>query len=157
MPDNSAAQNDLTTKLAHLALAPQSGHLSSPQAAALSDKTFTFAANEQGVEAIRLHFGEAQDQCILQVEGVEYPIACGHGTWLQSPAAPMDTWRVGKVAASGAWTADDIYAMKLCFYETPFIATVVCRVDEETLLYNSAVNVSFGPTTRPQLQGEQLI
>ena len=33
------------------------------------------------------------------------------------------------VAASGAWTGDDTYTAKVCFYETPFLVTFRLKFD----------------------------
>ena len=58
-----------------------------------------------------------------------------------------------KVAATGAWTADDTFAVKLCPYETPFYVTLSFRFQGDELRFDSEYNASFGPTTLPQLVG----
>jgi hypothetical protein len=57
------------------------------------------------------------------------------------------------VAASGAWTADGTYTVKLSFYETPFCLTLGLKFTDNQLLYDCEYNVSFGPTKQPQLIG----
>ena len=57
------------------------------------------------------------------------------------------------MAASGAWTSDDTYEIRLCFYETPFCPTIICRFAEDRLTYDYKPNVGFGPLERPQLVG----
>ena len=47
-------------------------------------------------------------------------------------------------AASGAWTADDTFTAKICFYETPFIIKVNLKFSGDQLLFNSESNVGFG-------------
>ena len=59
------------------------------------------------------------------------------------------------IAASGAWTRDDTFTLKLCLYETPFYSTMVFRFNGDQLLLDSEHNVSFlVQTTLPQLVGE---
>ena len=57
-------------------------------------------------------------------------------------------------AASGAWTAEDTFTAKLCFYETPFIVTVRLRFSGKELHYTCDSNVGFGPTKEPELVGK---
>ena len=57
-------------------------------------------------------------------------------------------------AASGAWTEDDTFKARICFYETPFIVTVNLKFSGDQLLLNSESNVSFGRTKPPQLVGK---
>jgi hypothetical protein len=59
------------------------------------------------------------------------------------------------VAASGAWIAEDTYAVKLCFYETPFYTTMKFRFSGDELLFDSEYNVAFGSRTLPQLTGRR--
>jgi len=58
------------------------------------------------------------------------------------------------VAASGAWTTNDTFTAKLCFYETPFIVTIRLKFSDRELQCNSEANVGFGPTKEPQLTGK---
>src|SRR5262249_15334330 len=61
------------------------------------------------------------------------------------------------VAASGAWTADDVFTVKftvkLVACETPFSSMLTFRFDGDQLLFDTEHNVAFGPTKLPQLIG----
>ena len=57
-------------------------------------------------------------------------------------------------AASGAWTGDDTFKAKVCFYETPFIITLSLKFSGDQLTLDSASNVGFGPPKHPQLIGK---
>ena len=57
------------------------------------------------------------------------------------------------MAAGGAWTADDTFTARLCFYETPFILTMKMKFAGKELHCDSELNVWFGTTKRPQLVG----
>jgi hypothetical protein len=57
-------------------------------------------------------------------------------------------------AASGAWTADESFTAKLCFYETPFVVTVTLKFAGDEVRFNSETNVGFGATKEAQLVGK---
>jgi hypothetical protein len=63
------------------------------------------------------------------------------------PARPV-------VAASGAWTAENVFTVKLAPYETPFYSTLALRFDGDQLLLDTEHNVAFGPTKLQQLVGQ---
>jgi hypothetical protein len=65
---------------------------------------------------------------------------------LSVPAHPL-------VAASGAWTADDVFTVKLALYETPFASTLAFQFDGDRLLLDAEHTVTFGPTKLAQLVG----
>ena len=58
-----------------------------------------------------------------------------------------------EIAASGAWTADSVFTLKLVAPETPFYSTLTFLFTGERLVLDSEHNVSFGPTKLPQLEG----
>jgi len=58
-----------------------------------------------------------------------------------------------KVAASGAWTDDETFTVKLCYYETPFIQTMTWKFAGDQVTVSRKVNVGFGPTERATLTG----
>jgi hypothetical protein len=57
-------------------------------------------------------------------------------------------------AVSGAWTSDDTFSAKICFYETPFCTTLALKFSDGKLLCDTASNVGFGPARQPQLVGK---
>jgi hypothetical protein len=66
-------------------------------------------------------------------------------------AAPVEQ----PVAASGAWTADDTFTLKLAYYETPLAITLTCRfAGDRVLLVNVEYSVELVPTNPPLLVGE---
>ena len=72
--------------------------------------------------------------------------ANGLDQFLSVPAQPV-------IAASGAWTADDIFTIKLVAAETPFYSTLSFRFEGDRLLLDAEHNVAFGATKLPQLVG----
>jgi hypothetical protein len=59
-----------------------------------------------------------------------------------------------EVAASGAWTADSVFTLKIVAPQTPYYSTLTFRFDGERMLLDGEYNVSFGPTKLPQLEGK---
>jgi hypothetical protein len=70
----------------------------------------------------------------------------GRGAWGRLPAEP--------VAASGAWTADDTFTARLCFYETPFIFTARLKFSGDEVRCEVESNVGFGPPKQARLVGK---
>lgn len=153
LPANPVGQKQLCAKLAGLALQPQAGEASSPMAATISGRSYTFAPNEQQIDAIEFDLDGAGCTVTWRTKTGPQATTVGAGEWRKS-TPPFD-WRGPRpVTASGAWTAPDTYAIQLCFYETPHCATMTCRFDGDRLVCNTKLNVSFGPTELPQLVGK---
>ena len=53
-----------------------------------------------------------------------------------------------------AWTSDG-YLAKLCFYETPFIATLRLQFAGDEVTLNSETNVGFTQTKQRELVGKK--
>ena len=142
----------LEATLAGLTLHPQEGSGSPAKAA---NKTYTFPANERKLEAITLQSddkGEAV-RLLAKIGGVEQKVECGHGAWKKGRMA-YGSLSEQPAAVSGAWTADDTYKAKICFYETPFVVTLSLKFTGDELLFDSRSNVGFGTTTQPRLVGK---
>lgn len=58
------------------------------------------------------------------------------------------------VAASGAWSANDVFNVKLVLYQTPFYSALTFKFDGDGLLFDAEHNVSFGPRNLPPLIGQ---
>jgi CubicO group peptidase (beta-lactamase class C family) len=152
LPEDRAAQEALERKLAQLALPPQQGQASSPLAQEVSGRTYRFEENEQDVDAITLEFNQRGATLIVQDSNGTHTVSATVGSWLQGSTTLIDG-RAYEVAASGAWTSDDTYVMRLCFNETPFIPTLTFRFSGDQLTSNWKDNVSFGPTEHPDIVG----
>jgi CubicO group peptidase (beta-lactamase class C family) len=143
------ASKQLEHKLKSLSLRPQEG---SGSPASVSGKKYVFPANEQKLETIRLE-GDGAVTLVARFNGVEQRIVCGHGAWQKGNAA-WGPIREQAVAASGAWTGDNTFTAKLCFYETPFILTIHLTFSGNELRYSPQSNVGFGRTRQPELVGK---
>jgi len=160
LPADGPAVEKLNKKLAGLAVRPVTGKATSPLAATVSGKRYVFPDNNRKIKEAALEFKAGGVTLVVRTVSGESRIVCGPGTWRRGRASFVNG--VGgsmvassePVAASGAWTGDDTFTVKLCLYETPFYTTMVFRFNGEQLMLDSEHNVAFGPTTLPQLVGQ---
>ncbi len=151
------AHKKLEQKLARLVLPPQDGKGGSETASKVSGKTYSFPANNRKLESIALECDSKGEAATLVVKssGSKTRIACGRGKWEKGRLA-FGIFSEQPTAASGAWTSDETFTAKICFYETPFCVTMALRFADggQQLLCDTSANVAFGPTKQPQLVGE---
>lgn len=161
LPADEPAHAALTRKLAGLRIAPPEGQPAPALAAEVAGRTYRFAPNDLHFETFTLDLGEEGTTLTLRDDRGEHRIVCGDGVWrkgatnLMTQGVPRLSLHTVErsVAAAGAWTGDDTYLARVYFDETPFCATFTCRFAGERLLLDVGVNVSFGPTSFPQLEG----
>ncbi len=139
-----AAAQALRHRLANLALPPAQGQRSSPMGSVVSGKQYVFPQNDMRLKALSFDFRPDMCTCMFQQGRREDLIICGSGAWMRG-VARLDDPAPRPVAASGAWIADDTYQTKLCFYETPFCPTIVCRFAGDEMTFDFRANVAFGP------------
>ena len=161
LPEDAAARRKLEAKLASLAVRLPSGQPTAPLAAKVSGRWYEFPENERGIQSVALDLNLESPALIVRTARGETRTPIGMGFWTKSrvgfangldkflsvPTHPL-------VAASGAWTADDVYTVKIIAYETPFYTTLAFRFDGDRLLLDGGHNVAFGPTKLPQLVGQ---
>ncbi len=155
LPADSAAADHLRARLLQLAVPVVVGRPSSPIGSEVTDKQFQFAANPQKVESLGIHCQDGTDQVTLQLrnQGREQRIECRSSGWTKGRLA-WGQFADQPIAACGAWTDKQTYTAKLCFPETPYTLTLRLKFNQQQLLLDSELNVSFGPTSQPQLTGE---
>ncbi|HZG66924.1 MAG TPA: serine hydrolase [Herpetosiphonaceae bacterium] len=152
LSEDRATQDELVRRLADLSLPIVQGQDSSQLAEKVSGRAFAFEDNEQQAETISFDFGGDGCSIAIRNHSGSHRIACGSGTWLEGTTS-YDDGVSRPAAATGAWTADDTYVIKLRYIETPFGFTLTCRFVEDRVLLDHQDNVSFGPTERPCLVG----
>jgi CubicO group peptidase (beta-lactamase class C family) len=161
LPEDAAARRKLETRLAGLTVKLPAGEPTAALAARVSGRWYEFPENDRGIQAVALDFKAGSSTLIVRTAGGETRTPIGIGSWTKSrgfangldrflsvPAHPL-------IAASGAWTADDCFTVKIVAYETPFYSTLVFRFDGDRLLFDAEHNVAFGPTKLPPLIGSQ--
>jgi CubicO group peptidase (beta-lactamase class C family) len=117
-------------------------------------KKYVFPANDGKLESVALESAkDGTTTIVTRVDGVERRIVCGSGAWQKGRVA----W--GRLpdqpaAASGAWTADDVFTAKVCFAETPFVVTIRLKFAGDEVRYEPEWNVGFGPAKETALVGK---
>jgi CubicO group peptidase (beta-lactamase class C family) len=150
-PDAESEQK-LASKLKGLTVRAPQG-TASP--ANVAGKKYLFPANDRKLESIALDASSSDGMATLvaQVGGAENRILCKPGQWHKGRIA----WaRLPEqpAASSGAWTEDNTYSAKLCFYETPFMVTVKLKFSGAEVRLTSESNVGFGSTRQAELVGK---
>jgi len=159
LPANAAAQRRLSARLAGLTLHPPAGAKTGPLTS-VSGRWYTLPDSGSGPRAVAFDFGPLGPALLVRTAAGETRTPFGIGTWAKSrggftdgiaeflsvPPNPL-------VAASGAWTHDSVFTLKLALYQTPYGETLTFRFDGDRVVLDREYNVSFGPTTQPQLVG----
>jgi hypothetical protein len=156
LPADSEGDRKLQGKLASLTVPIQKGSTSPQIPRETSGKKFAFPANNQKVEMLGIEFGKEEGPVTLVGrfnDGTEQRIVCGRGEWKKGRVA-FGTFPERPAAASGAWTGNNTYTAKICFYETPYLLTINLNFSDDKLRFDPTWNVSFGPTKPGQLVGE---
>jgi hypothetical protein len=160
LPENATARKQLESRLAGLTVKFPSGQTSSQITSSISGKWFELPENERGLKAVSLDFSSASPTLLVQTAAGETRTPLAFNLWSKSKGSfangldkflsvPTDPL----IAASGAWSADDTYTVKIILYETPFYSTINFRFEGDRVLIDAEHNVAFGPTKLPQLTG----
>jgi hypothetical protein len=152
-PDREA-HSKLERKLRGLSLRPQEGKIASATRSIPFLGEYVFPANNRKLESVAL-LSDIDGSVLLALKsgGVMQKLSCGYGKWKMGRFA-YGIFADQPVGASGAWTDDDTFTAKICFYETPFCVTMALKFSDKQLLCDTSSNVAFGPTKQPQLVGE---
>jgi CubicO group peptidase (beta-lactamase class C family) len=154
---DDAGNKKLEGKLSHLKLPFQTGSDSARVPNDISGVLYTFGPNDQKLESLGLEICTAPEAATLLCKlsgGSEQRLHCGVKEWLKGRMA-LGNLPEQSVAASGSWTADNVFTAKLCFFETPYTVTLRMDFSGGKLRLDSSWNVSFGPTKKGPLIGER--
>jgi hypothetical protein len=161
LPEDATAWRLLEAKLANLTVRLPSRQPTASLAAKVSGRRYEFPENDRGIRAVTLDFNSGSPTLVVRMAGGETRTPIGIGNWAKSQggfangldrflSVPMNPL----IAASGAWTADNVFTVKLALYETPFYTTLTLRFDGDRLLLDAEHNVAFGSTKLPQVVGQ---
>ncbi len=160
LPENNAVTQELTTKLSSLTMRMPTGKQTSPITATVSGIWYTLPENERGITALALDLTAQPPALLVRTAAGETRIVVPFDSWsTPSPGFSNGLDRFlsvptnPSVAASGAWTSDDTFTIKLALTQTPFYSTLNLKFDGQRLIFNSKHNVGFGKTEVPELIG----
>jgi len=136
------------------------GEATKPLAQTVSGKWFEFPKNERGIEAVSFDFSSPTPMLSVRNATGVVKTAIGIGAWRKSDngfanglEGFLSVAEHPLVAASGAWSTEDVFNVKLVLYQTPFYSSLNFKFDGDRLLFDAEHNVAFGPTKLPQLVG----
>jgi CubicO group peptidase (beta-lactamase class C family) len=118
----------------------------------VASRTYAFPANDRKIESVALQGADGDLTLVARVSGSEQRIVFGRHAWRKGRIA-WSGLPEQPAAAAGAWTADDTFTAKICFYETPFVITVRLKFTGDEVRYESERNVGFGPGKETPLVG----
>jgi CubicO group peptidase (beta-lactamase class C family) len=155
LPVNQAAVTELTNKLADLKLSPRQAEDHQPSAALLAGKMYKFDENPEGIRAIGFDF--QNNSFMVQTQendkiGSKHQLSYGSGTWVESVTG-LGWKEQKKVSSSGVWVSDDSFELTLCYNETPFITTLLCKFEGQQVTLQLKYNVGFGPLESTVITG----
>lgn len=129
LPDEPAAQEALEQTLTSRRIAPPV-----PQAVpgTLPGTRYQMAENGAGIAEIEFAFGDRRDTLIFRTANGEFCVPAGHGKWavqhlnVQTPRTfpfQPDT-PYGDIACAGAWTAANVYELKMVCTRSAYVRTL---------------------------------
>jgi len=152
LPSDEEGLKRLNEKLQALTIQNVEGTESSPEAPNISGNIYSIEPNGRDVKSISFDF-EASP-CVITITGQdeEQSFKAGYKTReLGSMIIPQLV--SDKIAVDGAWETPDKYALNIIYYETPHSVKHTFQFNEGQLLWDSEMNVSFGPRTSEPLKG----
>jgi CubicO group peptidase (beta-lactamase class C family) len=173
LPPDPAGLSELRAFAGRLALrVPKaSAEASTPAApAAAGGRRYSFAENWAGLDWLSLDFGPEFATFRYRLtrrkptgNGLDAPLVVkrplgprklriGYGEWLDG-VSWLDDSGPRKASSAGAWTAPDVFTMKVFERETPFVLTIAFRFEGDKLRVEVAQNVNMGPTEFPPIEG----
>lgn len=150
LPSNEEARAKLESTLKGLTLKTIGTKGTPPN---LVGRTFKFSTNPGKLESLTLESDDKGFTIDAKVAGAERRIASAPGAWKKGRAA-WGRMAEEPAAATGAWTADDTFTAKVCFVETPFIATIRLKFTATDVSCETEWNVGFGQTKEAALVGK---
>jgi len=152
LPPDDEALKLLNDKLQGLAISTVEGEDNSPNASSISGKTYIMEPNNLGIKSISFNFNSSPDVITINGEKSEQSFSVGYSSMeLGSMISPQLVSR--EIAVSGAWDSPDKYHVKIVYYETPHEIEYTFQFNEDKLIWDTDLNVSFGPLGLEQLKG----
>ncbi|MBV9273175.1 MAG: serine hydrolase [Verrucomicrobia bacterium] len=146
-----AGQETLREKLAALSLPLSTGRPLSPVMDQWSGKSYKLETNYLQIESITIEFREGRDKLTLRDERGEHTFQVGYGTWLRGSTS-LRGYDDEPVAANGAWTAENTYEVRFCYYHTFFCPIFRFHYMNSELQIEVEPNVSWQPLKIPTIR-----
>lgn len=141
----SEATAHLSEATTGLKLSPLKGLATSPNVLQMSGE-YTADANRLGIQGFLLTFSGDTGTLKMQMDDGIETIVAPFGRWQEGTASFFDEiWLDGTLPllASGAWVAENKYAIQIRLYETPYIYTLNFELQGDMLTVVIEKNVSL--------------
>jgi len=152
LPANSKASGELSEKLAVFSLPLPKGQPASSRMDQWSEKTYTLESNSLRLESVAIKFSQASSTLSLGDERGQHSIQVGYNTWLKG-TTDLRGYDDEPVAASAAWTTDDTYEVRVCYYQSPFCPVFRFRYLSGELRLEVEPNIVWGVPATTTLIG----
>lgn len=160
LPEDTAAQAALGSKLAELALPAPQGGAESPRGAEVSGSRYLTGGNPYGVQSVQLDFAPGQDATLhIQDADGTHTIRVGLSGWVRGRTGfrkrineLFDTPEQG-IAARGAWSDESTFVTQLVFNETPYTMNTRFRFEGDRVFVDTTYNVRWGDDSEAQIIG----
>lgn len=146
------ASAELQDQLAALSLPLVQGQSLPADAEQWSGKTYLLESNDLKLEQVAIQFGPDTSTLIVRDARGEHPLQVGHNMWLKG----MDDLRgngIEPVAACGAWTAEDTFEVRVCYYAGEFCPIMRFHYAGSELRLEVDPNVSWETPTVTTIAG----
>jgi hypothetical protein len=152
LPADPQGYGALCEKLAALSLPLPNGQPSSPKSNQWPGKTYKLDTNHLKLKSVTIMFNHERSTLSLRDERGEHPIQIGYGAWLKE-TTNLRGQHNEPIAASGAWTAEDTYEVRLCYYHSFFCPLFRFRYMSRELQIEIEPNVSWTPPAITKITG----
>jgi len=152
LPTDPQTYAELRDKLAGLSLPLAKGQPSSLGVEQWWGKTYQLERNALQLESVAIQFGDACSTLVVRDERSEHAIQVGYDAWLKGTTNVRGD-DDEPVAACGAWTAEDTYEVRICYYESVYCPVLRFHYTRGELQLEVEPNVSWGPTTVRTITG----
>ena len=152
LPADPQAHKELYDKLAALSLPLPEGQASSPGVEQWSGKTYKLQINDLKLESVAIQFGDKRSTLLVRDEHGEHSIEVGYSTWLKGTTGARGH-SDERIAACGAWTAEDTYEVRICCCEDVHCPVLRFHYTRDGLKLEVDPNVSWESTAVTTITG----
>jgi len=145
----TTVHNALVEKSENLALLPVTGQSTSAIAEKISGKEFLTESNALNIEKLTFEFTGSECCLTFKIGEDNEGITAGYGKWIEGQASFFDEiWLSGSLPllAGGAWQSENTYIMQIRLYKTPYIYTLTCDFEGDSVTLTIQINVSLEST-----------
>lgn len=159
LPTDTQGYSELCDKLATLSLPLPQGKPTSRHVEQWSGEIFQLESNDLKLESIEIKFGEESSTLTVRDDRGAHQLQVGYGTWLKGTSGLRGEGEE-PAAAGGAWTDEDTYEVRVCYYEGVFCSILRFHSLSEELQGGLQIevepNVSWGSTEPIMISGHAI-